>query len=279
MRRTTSERGRSGTGSSPAGSQRAAGRQPTTRDPRITRWQRLTGEFLGMALLVFFHAGIATSSRMLQAASGQSKTASGILFVGLSQGLALFAIILIVGRVSGALINPAVTLGLASVGRLERRDVVPYLAVQFGGAVLGAAAIPLAFGPLARTDGRLGILQPAPGVPLWQAMSVEALGTFMLVLVISATAEDPRAPSGWAPLAIGLGLAAIVTLLEPITGAGVNPARAIGPDLLYALAFKGNVDWLTYLVAYLAGPLMGAVAAVWLYKLLTNQPDSKPKPE
>jgi glycerol uptake facilitator protein len=254
-------------------------RQPTTPEPTSTRAQRIAGEFLGTCLLVLFHAGASASARLLQASSGQPKTAPSVLFLGLLDGFALFAILMIVGRVSGALINPAVTLGLASADRLERSDVLPYLAAQFTGAAFGAVLIVLLFGPSAGTIGRVGALTPLPGMPWWQAMAVEAVGTFMLLLVISSTAEDPRSPSGWAPLAIGMALVAIVALFEPLTGAGVNPARAFGPDLVYALGFHGAVNWALYLVVYLLGPIIGATASVWLYRFLANQPKSKPRPE
>jgi glycerol uptake facilitator len=252
--------------------------QPTQPDHTVTQAQRLAGEFLGATLLVLFHAGIAASSRVVQAALGQPKTTSGILFIALAQGPSLFAIILVVGRVSGALLNPAVTLALASCRRLKLAEVLPYLGAQFAGAILAALLIVALLGRSAGTIGRVGALSPAPGVPLWQATAVEATATFLLLLVISATAEDPRAPSGWAPLAIGMALATSVALFEPITGAGMNPARAFGPDLIYATLFGGNVNWLDYLVAYALGPILGGVAAVWLYRVLARQPQSKPKP-
>jgi glycerol uptake facilitator protein len=252
--------------------------QPTQPEHSITSAQRLAGEFLGATLLVLFHAGIAASSRAVQAASGQPKTTSGILFIALVQGLSLFAIIMVVGRVSGALLNPAVTLALASCRRLKLAEVLPYLGAQFAGAILAALAIVALLGRSAGTIGRVGALSPATGVPLWQATAVEAVATFLLLLVISATAEDPRAPSGWAPLAIGMALATSVALFEPITGAGMNPARAFGPDLIYATLFGGNVNWLDYVVIYAIGPILGGIAAVWLYRVLARQPKSKPKP-
>jgi glycerol uptake facilitator protein len=253
-------------------------KQPTQPDHEVTPIQRLGGEFLGATLLVLFHAGIAASSRVLQLASGQPKTGAGVLFIALAQGFSLFAIIMVVGRVSGALLNPAVTLALASCRRLKPGEVLPYLGAQFAGAILASLAIVALLGRSAGTIGRVGALSPAPGAPLWQATAVEAAATFLLLLVISATAEDPRAPSGWAPLAIGMALAVSVALFDPITGAGMNPARAFGPDLIYATLFGGNVSWLEYLVAYALGPILGAIAAVWLYRALARQPQSKPRP-
>ena len=254
-------------------------RQPTSPEPSSKLWQRIAGEFVGTCLLVLLHAGMTAQRRMLDAQAGVLKTPPDVIYLALGQGLALFVIILIVGRVSGALINPAVTLALASIGRLKLRTIAPYLVAQFGGAILGAALIPLLLGADAGMVGQVGALSPAPGVSLVQAAAVEAAGTFLLLLAITAVAEDPRSPSDWAPLAIGMALAASVFVFEPITGAGINPARSFGPDLIYALGFAGKIDWVTYLVAYLLGPLVGGAAAVWLYRILCGLPTTKPLPE
>lgn len=254
-------------------------RQPTTPEPTSAFVQRIAGEFIGTCLLVFFHAGMTAQRRLLDAQAGLFKTPPDVLYLALGQGLALFVIILVVGKVSGALINPAVTLALASAGRLKARQVIPYLLAQFAGALLGALLIPLLLGAPAGTVGQVGSLAPAPGVSLAQAMAVEAAGTFLLLLAISAVAEDPRSPSGWAPLAIGMALAVSVVLFEPITGSAINPARAFGPDLAYALGYHGTVDWVVYLAAYLLGPIVGGTAAVWLYRVLAKLPRDKPLPE
>jgi glycerol uptake facilitator protein len=86
------------------------------------------------------------------------------------------------------------------------------------------------------------------------------------------------APSGWAAFAIGMSLAAIVLLFEPITGAPVNPARAFGPDFIGALLGE-PVDWGIYLLCYLVGPILGGIVAVNVYYYLSGQPKSKPAPE
>ncbi|HST88580.1 MAG TPA: MIP/aquaporin family protein [Ktedonobacterales bacterium] len=258
------------------GGQEEAG-QPTSRERGVTMGQRFAGETLGTALLVFFHAGTAASDRLLRHDAGVPKTVEDVAFLALADGLSLFVIIMIVGKVSGVLINPAVTLGLASVRRFPWKDVPAYLAAQVIGAVIGAAAVLLVFGQLAAEVGRVGAVRLSPGTNIWQGLLIEGLGAFVLVLAISATAEDPRSPGGWAGFAIGMALAAAVFLIEPATGAAVNPARAFGPDLVYALA-GGAVDWVAYLVTYLAGPILGAVAAATLYRALAKQPDGKPAP-
>ncbi|HEU5349069.1 MAG TPA: aquaporin [Ktedonobacterales bacterium] len=252
-----------------------ASTQPTTPEPTSTALQRVVAELLGTLLLVLFHGGAAASLNMIE--SGNS-TIPGIAFLALVDGFSLFAIIMIIGKISGVLINPAVTIGLAIQGRFPLREVPSYLAAQFLGATLGTLIIIAAMGHDALTIGRLGAVQLSPGVSIWQGLLIEALGTFFLVLTISATAEDPRSPSGWAAFAIGMSLTAIVLLFEPFTGAPVNPARAFGPNLVDFL-FNVPVEWGVYLLCYLLGPLIGASIATTLYRYLANQPRHKPAPE
>ena len=147
--------------------------------------QRFAGETLGTALLVFFHAGTAASDRLLRHDAGVPKTVADVAFLALADGLSLFVIIMIVGKVSGVLINPAVTLGLASVRRFPWKDVPAYLAAQVIGAVIGAAAVLLVFGQLAAEVGRVGAVRLSPGTNIWQGLLIEGLGAFVLVLAIS----------------------------------------------------------------------------------------------
>jgi glycerol uptake facilitator protein len=240
--------------------------------------QRYAGECLGMFLLVLFHAGASASLRLFAASSHLPKTAPDVLFLALVDGFSLFIIIMIVGKISGVLINPAVTLGLASVGRFPRVDVAPYLAAQLVGAVLGALGVLVIFGGASAPIDHVGAVALSPSASMLQGAAVEGIGAFFLVLAIMATAEDPRAPSGWAAISIGLALAAIVLLIEPVTGGAVNPARAFGPDLVAALTGV-RVSWADYLVVYLLGPVVGAIAAANVYRVLSSMPDRKPAPE
>lgn len=252
--------------------------QPTTKEPTTTPIQRFFAELLGTFLLVLFHGGAAASLKIIQQTTHSGTTPQGIASLALVDGLSLFIIIMIIGKISGVLINPAVTVGLAIRGRFPLREVPFYLSAQFLGATLGAAMVLAAMGRDALTVGRLGAVQLSPGVSVWQGILVEALGAFFLVLTISATAEDPRSPSGWAAFAIGMSLTAIVLLFMPITGAPVNPARAFGPNLLDSL-LGVPVDWGAYLLCYLIGPIVGASVATTLYRYLANQPKQKPAPE
>src|SRR5579885_2563092 len=105
-------------------------RQPTTKMPEFRPWQRLAAEFLGTFLLVSFHAGASASLRLALQSSRAPKSMPDVLYLALVDGLSLFIIILIVGKVSGVLLNPAVSLGLAAVGRFPRQEVVPYVVAQ-----------------------------------------------------------------------------------------------------------------------------------------------------
>ena len=253
--------------------------QPTTPEPTSTQLQRFFAELLGTFLLVLFHGGAAASLLIFQHTSTiVTPKTLGVVFLALVDGFSLFIIIMIIGKISGVLINPAVTIGLTIRGRFPPREVPLYLAAQFTGAALGALMVLAAMGRVALTIGRLGAVQLEPGVSPWQGMLVEALGCFFLVLTINATAEDPRAPSGWAAFAIGMSLTASVLVFEPLTGSPVNPARAFGPNLIDA-ALGVSVNWGDYLLCYLLGPIIGASIASAIYYYVARPPRGKPAPE
>ena len=253
--------------------------QPTTPEPTSTQLQRFFAELLGTFLLVLFHGGAAASLLIFEQTSTiATPKILGVAFLALVDGFSLFIIIMIVGKISGVLINPAVTIGLTIRGRFPVREVPLYLAAQFTGAALGALMVLAAMGRVALTVGRLGAVQLGPGVSVWQGLLVEALGCFFLVLTINATAEDPRSPSGWAAFAIGMSLTASVLVFEPLTGSPVNPARAFGPNLIDAL-LQVPVNWGDYLLCYLLGPIIGASIASAIYYYVARPPRGKPAPE
>ncbi|MFY9776798.1 MAG: aquaporin [Trebonia sp.] len=176
----------------------------------------------------------------------------GSLMVPVAGGLALAIAVAGLGHISGAHLNPAVTLGLA----VSRR--FPWACVaQFAGAITAAAVTWGLYGNQARSIAHLGAPAPAAGVPVGRVLAAEAVVTFVLVLVVVAVATDSRVPRGIAATAIGAALAVAIVISGPVSGAGVNPARAIGPMIL-AGQFP---DWW----AYLAAPLAGGVVAVALY--------------
>ncbi len=236
--------------------------------------ERSLAELIGTFLLVFVGGGAAAAAAVLAAHNKQPITLADVLAVALAHGLILFIIVAALGRVSGAHVNPAVTLGLASVGRFPWEEVAAYLIGQMVGALLGAAAILIVFGSQAATIGHLGGPALAPHTNIIQGAIAEALGAFVLMLAIISTAADSRAPAGWAALTIGMALAAVIIFIGPATGATVNPARALGPDLI-ALFYKVSFDGVAYVVSYLIGPIVGAVAACFLYQYVSRMPRPK----
>ncbi len=192
----------------------------------------------------------------------------GSLAVPLAGGIGLAITVAALGHVSGAHLNPAVTLGLALNRRFPWSYVPAYVAAQFAGAISAALVAWVIFGDRARTVANLGATFPASGVGYWRAFAAEAVVTFILVLIIMSVATDDRVPRGIAAIAIGWALSAAIFISGPISGAGVNPARAIGPMIPDAKF----TDWSLYLVA----PLIGGILAATLYNQLLrhgNAPD------
>jgi glycerol uptake facilitator protein len=229
------------------------------RTPAII--QRSLAEALGTFILVFVGSGTATAATLLLP---PVVPALRVLLIALGLGLALFAGISIVGKISGGHYNPAVTVGLAAAGRFDWVDVPGYLIGQIVGAVVGALAILIAYGRLGARLAGLGAPMLGPGINIGQGLVLEALGTAILVLAVMGTALDTRAVAGWAPLAIGLTLSALILFLGPATGGSVNPARAFGPDLV-AVFYGFPVNWAAFVVSYLLGPLLGGVVGAFVY--------------
>ena len=160
------------------------------------------------------------------------------------------------GRVSGAHLNPAVTLAFRALGRVDDGVLAGYAAAQLAGAVVGGALFRVAWGHVARSVGG-GVTHP--GVSTIEALGLEAAMTALLIATILTCASSARR-ARLTPLAIWPVLAVLVWKLSPDTGASLNPARSAGP----ALAFGDLADlWL-----YVAGPVAGAAVAAWPWALL-----------
>lgn len=206
-------------------------------------WRRLLAELLGTFFLVLTAAGAV----VVDAAShGQVGRVAAVV----APGVMVLAIIYTLGEVSGAHLNPAVTIAFAARGNFPATRVPGYLAAQFAGAAVAAAVLRAMFG----TVGGLGATVPGPGIPAVTALVTEGLLTFGLVTVILATASGARNVGHNAAIAVGGYVALAGLWASPVSGASMNPARSLGPVLLSG---QWSGAWI-----YLAGPVAGALVAV-----------------
>ncbi|MFE1749650.1 MIP/aquaporin family protein [Streptomyces anandii] len=224
--------------------------------------QKLVAEMLGTAMLVFIGVGSVPATLIV---NGKAPfTFADLGMISLAFATVVIAMIYAIGHVSGCQINPAITLALAATRKIPWRDVPGYLAAQVVGAVLGALAIIGVLGRQAVTVG-LGIASYGPQVGAGQAFFAEAVGTAVLAFVVFG-AIDRRSAGGFAGLAIGLAVFAVIMVVGPATSSAVNPARVVGPMLVGQL-FNGTVHW-SQLPVYVIGDVVGAVAAGFLYGAL-----------
>jgi MIP family channel proteins len=211
-------------------------------------------EAIGTFVLVLTIISTVVAASLDRSVAG---TPFGSLAVPIAGGLALAIMVASLGHISGAHLNPAVTFGLAVNRRFPWAYVPAYIIAQLGGAIAAALVAWSFYGDTARSDVNLGATYPAVGVPVWRALSAEAVVTFVLVLVVVSVATDGRVPAGVAALAIGSALAAAILISGPISGAAVNPVRALGP-MIVAGKFT---DWWAYVIA----PLIGGILATTAY--------------
>jgi len=209
-------------------------------DPR-REWRRLFSELLGTFALVLAAAG----GGVLHS-RGQISLAAAVV----APGLMVMAVILFMGAVSGAHLNPAVSLAFALRGDFPWRRVPGYIVIQLAGATLACLFLRLLFG----NSGHLGAALPGPGYKPWQALLMEIVLTALLVSVILGTASAAQNVGAIAALAVGGYIALAGLWAAPVSGVSMNPARSFGPALV-------SGDWTSYWV-YAAGPAAGALIAV-----------------
>jgi aquaporin Z len=203
--------------------------------------RKLAAELLGTFALVF--AG--TGAIVINDLSGGTVSHVG---VALTFGLAVLAMVYAVGDVSGAHLNPAVTLGFFAARRFQGRWVAPYVASQCAGALLASVGLRLMF----PTQPTLGATRPA-GDAL-QSFALEAVLTFLLMFVILSVSTGPKEKGVLAGVAVGSVIALGALFAGPISGASMNPARSLAPAVV-SLRLEG-------LWVYLTAPLLGACAGV-----------------
>ena len=226
--------------------------------------RKLSAELLGTAWLVLGGCGSAVL------AAGFPELGIGFVGVSLAFGLTVVTMAYAIGHISGCHLNPAVTLGLWSAGRVPANEVVPYIIAQVLGATLGAAIIAAIatgqsdFNLVASGFAANGFGEHSPGgFSLTAALVAElSLTFFFLMIILGAT--DQRAPAGFAPLAIGLGLTLIHLISIPVTNTSVNPARSTS-QALFVGGWALQQLWLFW-VAPIAGAVLAGVAHRWLSK-------------
>jgi aquaporin Z len=221
-------------------------------DNPVLEWRRLLAEMLGTFLLVLVAAGAGVVNAV---SHGQISRTAAVT----APGLMVLAVILFMGAISGAHLNPAVSIAFAARGDFPWRRVPGYLIAQLGGSILACLLLWALFGRV----GMLGATEPGPGISDWQALLMELVLTTGLVSTILGTAS--RAQNLGPISAFGVGAYIILAGLwaSPISGASMNPVRSLGPDLVL-LDFSHS--WV-----YMVGPLAGGLLAVGIAYLLRGR--------
>ncbi len=215
--------------------------------------KRSAAEFIGTFWLVLGGCGSAVL------AAGVPDVGIGYVGVSLAFGLTVLTMAFAIGHISGCHLNPAVTLGLTVAGRFKSSDVPAYMIAQVLGAIVAALVLSYIVGS---TDSLAsnGFGEHSPqGFAMGPAIVTEVIMTMMFLIIILG-ATDKRAPAGFAPIAIGLGLTLIHLISIPVTNTSVNPARSTGPALL-----EGGIA-LQQLWLFWLAPLVGAAIAAVIYK-------------
>lgn len=239
--------------------------QPATSRPRGGwHWKVWTCECAGTALLLLgglsaVCLNFGANSPVAQAIPSSSTRLllTGLLFAGTGSLIAITPF----GRLSGAHLNPVITLSFWSQHKVHPHDLAGYIASQLLGGLLGASLVLLLWGETARSV-RAGATAPGPGVSTLAAIGLEAGMTAVLVLTILLMTSSART-ARWTPLALWPVITVLVWQGAPYTGSSLNPARSLGPALLAPL--------LGPLPVYLLGPLLGGAVAVGAFTLLRDR--------
>lgn len=221
-------------------------------------------ELVGTFFLVLMICGVVS---LYLAAGGDPQFGSDFAVIGLVQGLTLFALVMALGGVSGAHLNPAVTTAALLLKRIAAIDAVVYILAQLSGGVLGALLVK----GLLLDEGRAANYGAAQVSDLlggnFAGAVVEGLGAFLIVLGVVAVALNKGNWREWGALSIGLAFAAAVMVFGPLTGGSFNPARWFGPALVSG---EWGGVW-----PYIVGPLVGGTLAALFYKYVISPGESE----
>jgi len=226
------------------------------------------GELIGTMILIIFGAGVVGGVLM----KDSKAEGAGWIVITLGWGLAVTMGVYAVGNFSGAHLNPAVTIGMASIGEFPWADVPSYILAQVIGAIIGAVVIYFQYLPhWGKTEdqgAKLGVFATSPAVrhPLSNLTS-EMIGTFVLVLGLLMIGAN-EFTEGLKPLLVGALIVAIGMSLGGTTGYAINPARDLGPRIAHfflPIAGKGSSDW-GYAWIPIVGPILGGVFGALFYQ-------------
>jgi glycerol uptake facilitator protein len=224
-------------------------------------------EYIGTAVLMILGTGINANVTLKSTYGNQS----GWVVTTLGWGFAVFIAVLIAGSISGAHINPAVSIGMAVAGRFEWALVPGYILAQMLGAFTGSTLVYLQykdhFDATEDNNAKLGVFSTGPAIPNTpRNLYSEVLGTFMLVFPIFYIVAGDCLDS-MDSLPVGLLVVVIGMALGGTTGYAINPARDLSPRLVHAVFVKGNSNW-SYAWVPVLGPIIGACIAAGVYLLL-----------
>lgn len=227
--------------------------------------QKFTAEVVGTAILVFIGAGSVPLTVFL---TGSNPFGSAELStISFCFAFAIFAAVYSVGHVSGAHINPAVTIALLATRKIDSTTAGVYIVAQLIGAIVGAVltyVVLIGNDPVALGLGAVTYNPDTSGIGV--ALAAETIGTAILVFTVFGAAVDGRAPAGFAGVIIGFIVYGVIILVGPITGAALNPAREIGPNLVQSI-IGASTRW-EQLPVYIVGPIAGGLIGAFLYQFI-----------
>lgn len=238
-----------------------------------------TAEIIGTMLLILLGNGV-VANVVLKDTKGNN---SGWIVITAAWAFAVFVGVAVAGPISGAHLNPIVTLGLALVGKFAWSQVVPYIVAQMIGAMLGAFLVWLShkdhFAATKDEAGKLACFSTGPAIRNYTSNLIsEIIGAFVLIFVIFYLAGPDVHIAAAADAKIGLGsigalpvailVWAIGLSLGGTTGYAINPARDLGPRIVHSILLKGNSDW-SYAWVPIVGPIIGSSLAALCYLMLS----------
>ncbi len=221
-------------------------------------------EIFGTFILTF----IGSMAVVSFAGTSLAFSSASLLAIALAHGLALAIAVYAVGHISGAHVNPAVTIGFLATGKMKANEAGFYILAQLIGAGIAGLLVGLLASGAAQ-KAAFGAPLPGDGIPAMVAAGFEVVLTALLVFVVLSTAADKRSTPGWHGFAIGMTLAVAILAGGAFSGASLNPARSFGPALAsFAFATAGQATPAISLYwIYVLGPIVGGVLAAFVHKL------------